>query len=107
MATGTINQRVGTLYRTTPYSGTTTSGANITSISLPKGQYVLFSEGFVSNSAGTGAYVTDGTQGCYMDSKAGNNRVLTLTSTATVYLRPVSSQSTTWTNYSIVFIKIS
>ena len=104
MATGTINQRVGTLYKTTPYSGTTTSGANITSISLPKGQYVLFSEGLVSS---TGAYVTDGTQGCYMDSKAGNNRVLTLTSTATVYLRPVSSQSTTWTNYSIGFIKIS
>lgn len=104
MATGTINQRVGTLYKTTPYSGTTTSGNVLRTISLPKGQYVLFSEGLVSAS---GAYVTDGTQGCYIDSNAGNNRVLTLTSTATVSLKPVTSSSTTWTNYSIVFIKIS
>lgn len=104
MASGTIMKQAETptLYSTTPYSGTTTSGNTIVAtITLPKGKYVAWEEGYISTYGGY-IYNNDGTDYGYVHSK----RNITLDSDTTFKIGPASSVSTSWTLYSVCFLKV-
>lgn len=90
------------IYGTTTYSGTTTSGSTLMSLQLPAGKYMVLPAGYVS---GYGAYIYKGTTGTGWS--VNGTSTITLTETTTLNIGAASSSSTTWTNFCLRFLKIA
>lgn len=85
------------LYKTTPYSGTTTSSdVNMATATLPKGTYLVFSSGYSSL---YGGYIRGVN---YVDSMS----VLEVATPTTYTICAASSSSESWVRYVVNFLKI-
>lgn len=85
------------LYKTSPYSGTTTSSAtNIATATLPKGTYLVFSSGYGSV---YGGYIRGVN---YVDSMS----VLEVATPTTYTIGAASSSPESWVHYIVNFLKI-
>lgn len=100
MASGTISRQTPRLYATTPYSGTRTGATPFATITLPKGEYVVWAEGYV-NSYGGYIYLNGQDYG-YVSAK----RNISLDSQTTFSIGSPTSDTTTWTLYSVCFLKV-
>ena len=84
------------IYKTNPYSGTTTSTTNIATITLSKGTYLVFTSGYSSL---YGGYIRNVG---YVDSMS----VLEVATPTTYSIASASSSSESWVRYIVNFLKI-
>lgn len=84
------------IYKTNPYSGTTTAATTIATITLPKGKYLVFTSGYSSL---YGAYISGVG---YADATS----VLDVATPTTYNITSASSSAETWTRYMVNFLKI-
>ena len=84
-----------TIYKTTPYSGTTTATTTLATATLQKGKYVVFSSGYSSL---YGAYISGVG---YVDATS----VLDVATPTTYSITSASSSAETWTRYMVNFLK--
>ena len=84
------------IYKTTPYSGTTTATTTLATVALQKGTYLVFSSGYSSL---YGGYISSVG---YVDATS----IINVAMPTTYNITSASSSAETWTRYIVNFLKI-